>query len=477
MKRRFPALLLLVLAVVAAGVFARSDREPATARFSIAASGWMPAALPQNGLTETWFCPGVPATGVDGVSGEVLIANRGVDRLVGTITLLNENGDTRRLDVDVDPWATARIDLTASLGGAMVAATVEIDGGGALVEQRSIQPDGNSVATCANATSDTWFLADGYTVDGSLDQVVLTNPFDQTVVANLEFATREGSRAPASYRGLTVAARSVKVIDLGAPGAGAQGEPILAVKVAATRGRLVVGRSQRFLGGGRGSAQVTVATPSLASQWWFAGSQKGLTVTERYSIYNPTDDRVEVDVVFVGIQNSIGIDPIVVPARQVVTFEPGTIAELPEGRHAVVFFTLADDSIAVERATTTTVDGSPSTSVLMGAFPRIDGYLATTWYVGAGPPAPTSDALVIYNADNSAGTVSVSAIGSAGPVPVAGLTDLPLGAASLLTIDLTDPLTVGRQLVIESSSRIFVERSYPTGQGDARVSSWAVPAG
>ena len=155
------------------------------------------------------------------------------------------------------------------------AAVVEVEGGGALVEQQAFHPSGDSSAACANATSDTWYLADGFTVDGSLDQIVLTNPYDQTVVASLEFATREGSRAPGSYSGLTVPARSTRVIDLGAPGAGAQGEPILAVSVTSTRGRLVVGRSQRFLGGGRLGTQVTLASPAPRDQWWFANGRKG----------------------------------------------------------------------------------------------------------------------------------------------------------------------------------------------------------
>ncbi len=96
--------------------------------------------------------------------------------------------------------------------------------------------------------------------------------------------------------GLTVPARSIRVVDLGAPGAGAQSEPILAVSVEVSRGRLVVGRSQRFLGGGRLGTQVTLASPALRDQWWFVNGDKGPGVSERYSIYNPTDNQVEVDV-------------------------------------------------------------------------------------------------------------------------------------------------------------------------------------
>jgi hypothetical protein len=475
-NRRVPALLILIAALGALVVGTRSDLEAGTPTFSVSANGWMPFAPETGGLTETWFCPGVPATGVDDVEGEIIITNRTSDRMVGSVLLVNTEQEVLRLALDVDGWASATVDLDELLPGAIVGAVVEIDGGGGVIEQRSLHPAGDSRAACANATSDTWYLADGFTVDGSLDQIVLTNPFEQTVVANLEFATREGSRRPQSYRGLTVAPRSIRVIDLGAPGAGAQSEPILAVAVEATRGRLVVGRAQTFVGGGRAGSQVTLAAPALRDQWWFADGAKGPGIDERFSIYNPTDQQVEVDVIFVGISTPVLLDPIVVGAREVVTYDPGQEADLPDGRHTTVF-AQAEPSIVVERAITRTIDEVAATSVLMGATPRQDAYVASTWYVGPAPDEPTEDALVIYNADNTAGTITVSAVGRSGPVPVEGLQDVPLAGASIITIDLVDPVVVGREVIIESTSRLFVERSFPTGRGATRSSSWAVPAG
>ena len=35
-------------------------------------------------------------------------------------------------------------------------------------------------------------------------------------------------------------------------------------------------------------------------------------------------------------------------------------------------------------------------------------------------------------------------------------------------LDLTDPIVLGRELIIESANRIFVERAFPTGRGDLR---------
>ena len=483
MRRRLPAIAVLLAAVVALALTARERPEAATPTFSVAPLGWMPYAPTAVGLTETWFCPGVPATGVDDVGGDIVIANRAESRMVGTILVMNDAGETRRLDLAVDGWASTTVDLDATLPGEMVGAVVEVDGGGAVVEQRAYHPAGDSVAPCSNSTSDRWYLADGFTVEGSRDQVVLTNPYDQTVVVNVEFATREGPRRPNSYRGLTVPARSIRVIDLGAPGAGAQSEPVLAVAVEASRGRLVVGRAQHFLGGGRLGTQVTLASPAVRDQWWFVGGRVGDGVTERYSIYNPTDDDVEVDPIFLAVPVDLQSDPIAVPAGEVRTFDPTTVLDgdgnpvLPDGPYAVVFSTLAAQSILVERATTVTVDGEVATSVIAGAPPRQDGHVATEWHLAAGPTEPVEDGLVVYNADNVAGTVSVFAVGRSGPVAVEGLQNLVIGAASLVTIDLVDPLVLDRELIVTSTNRVFVERSVPTGRGATRTVSWAVPAG
>jgi hypothetical protein len=476
--RRIPLLLLALAALVAAVVAGRDRLAAETPTFSAAATGWMAFAPPVGGVTETWFCPGVPATGADEVRGMVQIANRTAEQRVGTVLLYNERAESRRLELSVDPWQVAVVDLTAQLPGEMVAAVVEIDGGGALVEQQALHPDGNSAGACSNATSDSWYLADGFTVDGSLDQVVLSNPYDQKVVASLEFATREGSREPGSYRSLAVDARSTRVIDLGAPGAGAQGEPVLAVTVHTANGRLVVGRSQRFLGGGRAGTQVTLAQPAPRDQWWFANGNKGGGVTDRYSIYNPTEDDVEVDPIFLGIPTAIQLDPISVPSREVVTFEPGSVPELPDGRHAVVFSAVAQSAVIIERASTTSIDEQAMTTVIAGATPRSDGLLASTWYVPRAPDQPTAAALIVYNADNAPGTLTVSAVGASGPVAVPGLTEIAVpGPDATLAIDLTDPIVLGRPLVIESSNRVFVERAFPTGRADLRTSSWAIPAG
>jgi len=477
MKRRYLGLVVVVLGFISLIVPARSALPADTATFQVQVPAWMPHSAIADVITETWFCPGVPATGE--VNGAVVIANRSEAPLIGVATLVNERAQNQRIDVNVAGWSTATIDLGAVLPGAMVGAIVEIEGGGGgLVEQVASNPSGDSQSACSTDTSGQWFLADGFTVEGSRNQIVLMNPFEQTVVASLAFATIEGARAPGSYSGLTVPARSVRVIDLGAPGAGAQSEPMLAVQVTASQGQLVVGRAQTFLGGGRLGTQSTLAAPALNNQWWFAGGRNDEGFDEEYLIYNPTDDDVEVDSVFLGIASVATTDPILVPAGRVVRFDPDTVADLPASRYAAVFATLTGPSVVVERVTTQNLDGTVATSVVLGATARPDGYLAGTWHIPVGPSTPTAGALTIYNYDNAEGRVSILAVGPSGPVAIPGLSDLALPPpSSVLVVDLTDPAAVGRELIVQSQSRIFVERSFPTGRDDTRTLSWAIPEG
>ena len=117
-------------------------------------------------------------------------------------------------------------------------------------------------------------------------------------------------------------------------------------------------------------------------------------------IYNPTSEPVEIDVLFIGIDEPVLVDPITVPARQVVVFDSGEQVDLPDGAHATVFATATSEpSIVVDRVITRTEGDEIGTGVLTGALAR-EGYVANTWYVPLGPDEAVEDALVLYNVDN-----------------------------------------------------------------------------
>jgi hypothetical protein len=479
-RRAIPAVVLLLVGFAALVAVGREQPAEPTPYFTATAGAWMPSVTDNPALTGSWFCPGVPATGEDGVGGEVVVANRDDEQLLGRFTILTPDGVGASDTVVVEPWSRTAIDVDAYVTAPFAGVVVEIDGGRGFVEQRAQHPAGDSVAPCSDSTSDEWYFADGFTVDGSVETLVLTNPYDDAAVVDLLFATQAGESTPAAFQGFTILPQSVETIPIA--DLGARDEPVIAVKVAAERGRLVVGRAQHYLGGGRLGYDVSLAAPALRDQFWFADGEAGDGITETFAIYNPTDDDVQVDVVFLGIPLDAGysdVAPIDVPAHQVVVYDPSADqdAELPPGRHASVFSTLAEPSVVVERVLTRPAGDAVATSVVLGAPPRTDGYVASRWHVGIGPSEPTSQALVVYNVDNVDGTVTIEAVGPGGPSPVPALTDLPIGAGQVITIDLVDGDVIDRELIVQSTNRVFVERSLSRGNGlPGSSGSWALPA-
>lgn len=511
-RRAIPGVVLVLIGLIGMVLVGRNAPVKETPFFAATGASWMPAVGTSGSLTGSWFCPGVPTGGED-EGGSVVVSNRDASQIVGRYMVLTEDGVVADESFSVGSWAQTVIDVDAFTSAPFASVVVEIEGGGGLVEQRAEHPLGDSVAACSTDTSATWYVADGYTLEGSVETLVLTNPFDEPVVASLRFSTEAREAEPGQFGGFTVPPRSVRTIPIAE--LGARDEPIISVAVEATAGRLIVARAQEYNGGGRFGYDVSLGAPELRDQWWFADGELSEGVTETFSIYNPTDDEVEVQVFFGGIPLAASAvneqDPVVVPPRRAVIFDPtidrgntldgpeatttddtaagdgdegdeGIVdfqepsSELPEGRHATVFSTLAQPSIVVDRVLTRPSEGSISTTVVMGATNGPNAFVANTWLMGIGPTEPTEDAVVVYNIDQVEASVTVSVIGPDGPSAVPSLTDLTLASGAILTIDLVDDAVIGREIVVTSTSRVFVERLLPRGNDlPGRSGSWLLP--
>jgi len=539
-RRAVPALVMVLVGLVGLVIVGRDATEPPTPFFANTGGTWMPAVGESGSLTGSWFCPGIPTgdtseTADDGsddgsadgeVGGEVVVSNSGSTEITGRYLILTDEGEVVDEPFSVPAFAQQRFDVGVRVADADFASVVvEIDGGGGFVEQVARHPLGDSVSACSTETSANWYLADGYTLDNSVETLVLTNPFDQPVVADLRFSTETSEAAPRQFDGFFVPPRSVETITIAE--LGARDEPIISVAVEATSGRLVVGRVQEYRGA-RVGYDVSLAAPELRDQWWFADGEIGDGITETFSVYNPTDEDIEVTVFFGGLALSAsGVnerDPIVVPRFRAVIYDPTTDTAsplgqagaeiddeaaddedaagadvesdtedggdgdddfvdlqqpsevLPDGRHATVFSTLSQPSIVVERVLTRPSGESVSTTAVLGATVRPDSFVASSWSMGIGPDAPTEDALVVYNIDQVKALVTVSVVGPDGPTAVDSLSDIELGPGAVATIDLVDPAVIGQELIVSSSSRVFIERSLPrNAELTGRSGSWLLP--
>ncbi|MFV0309034.1 MAG: DUF5719 family protein [Desertimonas sp.] len=485
--RRLPMLGVCALGALTVATAGRELPDPLTAVFSesSAAVPWMPSAPITTPLSTTWFCPGVPAADADDVGGEVVIANTDEVALDAQVSLLGIDGDPVEQEVTVEPRGRATIDVDEAITSDYAGAIVEITGGAGVVEQRATNPLGDgavarSVAPCTTTTSTTWYLAEGYTQEGSREQLIVMNPYPSEATVAIRFATQGGTRAPTDLQSELIPPFSVRVYDMA--DLAARDEPEVAVTMEATRGAITVARAQTYVGTGRRGYAVTLAAPAARTQWYFVDGESGEGITERYSIYNPGDERIEVQASVVGIDlgsDFIPIEPIEVGRGQVATFSPDDVTGLPEGRHAFVFAAQSlDQGVVVERALSRTFEGLPTTSVTLGAPPRYqDGYVASTWTMAIGVDEPTLAALAAYNIDAADATVTVQAVTPEGIVNVPGLEAVALPANGLVTIDLTDDVAIDHQLIVRSTSRIFVERLLPRDEGSlGRVASWPLPA-
>jgi hypothetical protein len=418
-------------------------------------------------LSATWFCAGVPlvdrGVGDRGRGGVVVIANPGdtpLDALV-TVFTTEEGKLPAEESLQVEPRSTAELNLaTVQPDGDYVAAMVEIAGGGGFVEQRADHRDGSAVSPCSNSTSDEWFLADNYTLNDSNEDLVIVNPYPDIAIVDITFASRDARRSPQELQGMPVQGRSIRVVsEEFMP----KDEAILAADIRASRGRIVVARAQRYVGERQGFS-LTLAAPAASPEWWFADGEVSDDVKfERYSVYNPGDRDVTVDVAVLGIVDPpaefVPVRSDVVPAGQVVSFTTKEFENMPPGRHYLVFSTQSEDGVVVERGITRSAgDSGVITAVSLGAPQVFLGY--TRWSMAIGTDVPVTDMLIVANLDYVDGTVTVKSIGPGGERPVPGLEEIRLPASGVIVISIPASVAaLGLPLIVESTNRIVVERS------------------
>ena len=474
--RRFIAGVMVLATII--GVIALQRSRPVTsapAEFSRLGRATMPFVPKGQFVTSAWFCAGVPIGNVQ-LGGTSIVVNPSDAPISGEITVFTDASGVAPVAAafDVPARGTTVFDLAQmQTQGSFVSAMVEIYGGGGFVEQRAVTASGSAVSPCSNSTSSTWYFADGYTVEGSREQLVITNPFPSDAIVNISEATATESRRPAILQSLLVKADSILVISQDLL---AKRELELAITVNSTRGRVVVGRAQEYITSvGRAGFTMTLGSPSLGDQFYFADGEVAPNVIERYSIYNGSDSEAVVSVTFLGLDPSSGFvnpEPITVPAGKVVSLIADDVG-VPAGRHGAVFSTETQGSILVERAITRQTGDTVATTVVMGSPPT---FASTRWSMAVGTDLAVPDILVVLNATGSAGTVTVKTLGSGGEVPVPGMEAIDLPAGGVITIGVSDPTALGHPLVVESTQRIFVERLLPRDPDlRGRSGSFALP--
>lgn len=221
---RTPALAVIVAVLLAALVFDPEPRRLTTVA-TLSSVPIAPSSVSGPAAkNDVWFCAG--GTAVDGgiADHRVLLVNTTDIERVASITAAGsrsaENrGTSGSRRVTLPPYARSELRLAELVPNAAYAsATVELSGGGVLVEHSVTGTNGAfDRAPCASAASTEWFVPLSATATEKNPTaravLVIYNPFADTAVIDINFVTDTASAA-APIESMVIAPGAVESVDL-----------------------------------------------------------------------------------------------------------------------------------------------------------------------------------------------------------------------------------------------------------------------
>jgi hypothetical protein len=445
----------------------------------------MPAAAPASALSSTWFCGG--ATGQPGqvADGQLAVANTSTRQLSGTVTLIPSQGNPVASPLTVPANGRTMVAESAASQTPFVGAVVDLDGGGASVEQLINGAQGVSTAACASTGSNRWYFADGTTQDHANLYLSLLNPYTEDAIVDLSFTTEQGPEQPADFQGLVVPARGILGVDLGSH---LRGRAQVATTVVTRAGRVVAFKTQVISAGAAPATDqapgtphprppglsLVLGSPTPGSTWWWPEGLTGPGATERYQIYNPGRSEADVSLALTLDQGSADPFTLKIPARSTGTVVTSQQSRVPEGNaHAAVLRSTNGVGVVAER----TVDAA-APAPRTGLTDVLGSQLTARRWLLAGGTADqnTDETLIVFNPTMVASRVSVLGLAGGQAVDPGGLTDMNLPPGRRLVIHLNDHGPVfDRAILVESTTPVVAERDLEESKGIGINAAIGVP--
>lgn len=470
-SRRVQVFAALVGLALAGSVLDRIPREDDDRGVRVAT---MPVAAPATALSSTWFCAGGMATaeGVEGMvaDGSVSIANASDRALVGTITLVPNEGDPKTAPIEVGPRSRRRVVLREVIAAPYAAALVEVDGGEVVVEHEISGPLGISTAPCASSASERWYLAEGSTAREDSMRLAIYNPFPEDAIVDLSFTTDQGRAVPSDFTGLVVKGGRLLIVKVEDH---VRRRVNVSTTAVARSGRIVVDRLQ-LRGGATKGISLALAAPSPGTRWYFPEGLVADGLAERFHLYNPTADEAQVSIELNLDEGAAEPFDLTIPPRGRITVDASAEERVPRGvGHAATVVSLNDVPVVAERSITA-VAPAARTGIADTLGTR---RTARSWVLAAGGATDTLDeVVVVMNPGAEDAVVSLRGLVAGQLLDVGSLQDLPLPAGRRLALRLTDHIKrEDLPLLVESSSPVVVERGLYVVGGPGVALSSGVP--
>ena len=473
-SRRIRVVALLVALAVAGAFLDRLPHRGGERPGSATQLATMPVAAPATSLSSTWFCAGGMATAeaVEGMAaaGSVVVANAGDRALKGTITVVPSEGDAKTVPLEVGPRSSATTLLRDVVTAPYAAALVELDGGEVVVDHQIAGPLGYSTAPCASAASDRWHLAEGSTAREDSMRLAIFNPFPEDAIVDLSFSTDQGRAVPSSFTGLVVKGGRLLIVKVEDH---VRRRNNISTTAVARSGRIVVDRLQ-LRGGAVKGISLALAAPAPGTRWYFPEGLVTAGLTERYHLYNPTNQEAQVSV-------ELGLDEgaaepfdLTIPPRDRLTIAASEEERVPRDvGHSATVVSLNDVPVVAERSIAAAAP-APRAGVADSLGIRRS---ARTWVLAAGGATDSLDEVVVLlNPSASDITVSLRGLVAGQLLDVATLQSVALPAGRRLAVRLTDHIQREQlPLLVEASAPVVVERGLYVVGGHGIALSSGIP--
>ena len=341
---RGPILLIVIAALVAAVIADRDSTDATTSGAAAAALGAAPAVPAADALSVSWFCAEGTSTPDGRAEETIVVASLADTEVTATISVL-PGGDAKPVSrrVTVEPRGVSELAVADILPTAEPGVVVEVVGGQAVVSHELRGQGDVAVEPCARGAAPDWYFANGTTVKGVQQYLVIFNPFGDDAIIDAGFLTEEGVIAPDEVRALVVPRNSrvtIAVHDF------VPRQALVAAHVHARSGRVVVERTQLFDGSQsegvpvRQGIAVSLGANRPARTWELpvdlAGAvESGSAFTQTVAVANfaEVSTRVEVGVVLPG-EETLAPQSVEVGARSVELVTVGD--NVPAGKGFVV---------------------------------------------------------------------------------------------------------------------------------------------
>ncbi|HVF54376.1 MAG TPA: DUF5719 family protein [Actinomycetota bacterium] len=326
---------------------------------------------------------------------------------------------------------------------------------------------GAAAAGCSTVAATRWHFAEGSSILGADERIIVYNPLPSEAVVRVVFYTPSGVKAKANLAQVPVPARSsvgLAVNDF------LLRQRVLGATVTALRGRVVAWRAllSKIETRPRGG-ELSLGARTPATKWYFPDGGLGAGYDERISILNTNKDEAVLSVALSAgdeVFQPPKLMEIKVPPRSARSWSLAAAvggSQANVGGVAAVVRSLNGVPVVAERSVSFDSADQRGLASEVGATRT-----AQSWWLGPATSKPSTDSVIVLSQGTDGALVSLTLIDAEGPRAPGALQDLKVGSFGRLRIPISK-FTGGKPVVVvlTSTGPVVAERvSYSAASED-----------